>query len=185
MILRDAVLDIIQSVDVVKGRENILMDLADGVPYKFMAKDIFPKVKRVEYQIMYDQQVIDAEEGKLLIKTRPNALSLSEFFAVANTYPKGSTEYNDVFDLAARLFPDDAVANINAAAVALTKKDTKRARKYLERFATLPAASCNMGILNLLEGNLDKAEVYLEMASASGVVQAADALEYIRNTKKK
>jgi len=106
-------------------------------------------------------------------------LTLGEFFALASTYPKGSTEYNDVFDLAARLFPDSPEANINAAAVALTRGDTERAHKYLERFSTLPQASCNMGILYLLEGNREKAEVYLALAKAGGVKQAADALEYL------
>lgn len=71
-------------------------------------------------------------------------LRLNELFAVAGSYPKGSTEYNDVLDLTARLFPDSPEANINAAAVALTKGETAKARRYLERFATMPIAYNNM-----------------------------------------
>ena len=37
-----------------------------------------------------------------------------------------------MLDLAARLFPDSPEANINAAAVALTKGETAKARRYLE-----------------------------------------------------
>ena len=37
-----------------------------------------------------------------------------------------------------------------------------------------------MGILYLLEGNRDKAEVYLQMAAAAGVPQAKEALELLR-----
>ena len=111
---------------------------------------------------------------------KQRALRLNEFFAVAGSYPAGSTEYNDVLDLAARLFPDSPEANINAAAVALSKKELSRARGYLERFATLPMAYNNMGILCLLEGNRDKAEVYLTMAAAAGVEQAVKALEKLR-----
>ena len=38
----------------------------------------------------------------------------------------------------------------------------------------------NMGILCLLEGNRDKAEVYLTMAAAAGVEQAVKALEKLK-----
>lgn len=37
-----------------------------------------------------------------------------------------------------------------------------------------------MGILCLLEGNRDKAEVYLTMAAATGVEQAIKALEQLK-----
>jgi hypothetical protein len=183
MVLRDAVLDIVNSVDVVKGREKVLMGLSGGTPYKYLTEKIFPQVCRIEYEIKYSQENVDNSTGRLLLQTRPSSLNLTEFFAVANSYPKGSKEFNDVFDLAARLFPDSSEANINAAAVALTKKDTKLARKYLERFAILPAAYNNMGLLNLLEGNRDKAEVYLQMADAAGVQQAKTILLYLKNNK--
>ena len=96
------------------------------------------------------------------------------------SYPKGSNEYNDAFDLAARLFPDSPEAAINAAAVALSKRDVKKARAYLEKYATLPLAYNNMGILYLLEGNRDKAEVYFQMAAAAGVGEAREALSFLR-----
>lgn len=153
------------------------MDLADGKPYKYLAEKIFPGVMRVEYEIEYTREPLDTVESLRLFKAGgQRALKLDEFFAVAGSYPAGSTEYNDVLDLAARLFPDSPEANINAAAVALTRGDTRKARQYLERFATLPQAYNNMGVLYLLEGNRDKAEVYLTMAAAAGVQQAKKAL---------
>ena len=177
MPLRDATLDIISSVELVKGRERVLKDLASGIPYKYISEKVFPQVCRLEYEVEYNQESLDTATALLLLKTRPQALRLSEFYAIANSYPKGSQEYNDVFDIAARLFPNNPQANINAAAVALTKRDAKLARKYLERFTTLPAAYKNMGLLYLLEGNKDKAEVYLQMAAAAGVSQAKIALK--------
>lgn len=181
MLFRDATLDLINNVDVSKGRERMLLALADGNPYKYLVDKVFPSVMRVEYTVDYTRQPLDAAESLRMFRMGGGrALTLNEFFAMAGLYPAGSTEYNDVLDLAARLFPDSPEANINAAAVALTKKDTRRARKYLERFATLPMAYNNMGILCLLEGNRDKAEVYLTMAAAAGVEQAKKALKSIR-----
>lgn len=176
MMFREATLDIINNVDVDKGRERMLQELADGKPYRYLVDKIFPAVRRIDYKIAYTRRQLDAAESRKLFQTNSRALNLSEFFAVANSYPSGSMEYNDALDLAARLFPDSPEANINAAAVALTKKDTVRARHYLSRFATLPMAYNNMGILCLLEGNRDKAEVYLQMAAANGVEQAKEAL---------
>lgn len=181
MMFRDATLDLIDNVEIAKGRERMLMSLADGKPYRYLSEKIFPAVMRVDYRIEYTRKPLDTAESLQLLRSgKQRALRLSDFFAVAGSYPAGSTEYNDVLDLAARLFPDSPEANINAAAVALSKKELSKARGYLERFATLPLAYNNMGILCLLEGNRDKAEVYLTMAAAAGVEQAAKALEKLR-----
>lgn len=184
MSLREAVTDIINTVDITKGRERMLQDLGDGIPYKYLLDHVFPRVKRLEYAISYTRHGLNTAESRRLFETGSHSLKLSEFFAVALSYPKGSTEYNDALDLAARLFPESPEAAINAASVALARKDTKRARTYLEPYATLPAAYNNMGILYLLEGNRDKAEVYLQMAAAAGVDEAKQALEHLTDKEK-
>jgi len=184
MPLRDAVMDLINTVDQNRGRERMLIDLADGTSYRYLVGRIFPRVKRVEYSISYTQHRLDTAEGRRLFEMGSRSLKLSEFFAVAMSYPKGSNEYNDAFDLAARLFPDSPEASINAAAVALSKRDVKKARTYLSKYETLPPAYNNMGILYLLEGNRDKAEVYLQMAAANGVKEAKEALAYLRGQHK-
>ncbi|MBP1614031.1 MAG: hypothetical protein H6Q13_1479 [Bacteroidetes bacterium] len=184
MNLREAVSDIINSVEPIKGRERMLMELGDGMPYRYLQSSIFPKVKRLSYSINYTRKSVDASEGRRLFETGSRSLRLSEFFAVAMSYPKGSTEYNDAMDLTARLFPDSPEAAINAAAVALSKRDTTKAHAYLDKYATLPAAYNNTGILYLLEGNRDKAEVYLQMATAAGVREAGEALEYLKKQPK-
>ena len=68
------------------------------------------------------------------------------------SYKAGTREFDDVMDLAARLFPDNAEANINAAAVALTRNDTPLARKYLERWQTDPKAYNNMSNADDVDG---------------------------------
>ena len=183
MPLEHAVTDIISTVDLTKGRERVLMDLAGGSPYRYLQDRIFPRVRRVEYAISYSQHRLDTAEGRRLFELGSRSLKLSEFFNVAMSYPKGSNEYNDALDLAARLFPDSPEAAINAAGVALSKHDLKKAHAYLDRYATLPAAYNNMGILYLLEGNRDKAEVYLQMAAAAGVAEAAKALKLVIDNK--
>ena len=106
---------------------------------------------------------------------KPEAFSVADFCRLAEAHAVGSAEFNDLMDLAGRLYPDSPVACINAAGVALLRRDTERARKYL------PEAGCNMGILCLLEGDRGKAEVYLSLAQAGGSVPAGRALRFLQS----
>ncbi|MEG2594560.1 MAG: DUF3575 domain-containing protein [Bacteroides sp.] len=47
------VLRIIEQTDIMKGREKQLMELAAGVPYRYMAEHMFPQLRRVECLIEY------------------------------------------------------------------------------------------------------------------------------------
>jgi hypothetical protein len=181
MLFRESVLDVIGSVDITQGRERMLMQFADGVPYRYLRDRIFPQVPRVNYEIAYTRAPLGLEASRDILSAGSSSLSVTEFYTVANSYPRGSTEYNDMLDLSARLFPDNAEANINAAAIALAKKDTQRARRYLEQFSANPAAFNNLGVLYMLEGNRDKAEVYLQMAATNGVEEARRALAQLKN----
>ena len=53
MMFREAALDLIGSVDMDKGRERMLMKLADGKPYRYLAEKIFPEVMRVDYSPIF------------------------------------------------------------------------------------------------------------------------------------
>ncbi|MDR3118126.1 MAG: DUF3868 domain-containing protein [Mediterranea sp.] len=181
MIFREAVLDVINTVDVTQGRERMLMQFANGVPYKYLRERIFQQVPRVNYEIAYTRATLGLEDSRRVLAAGSSSLTVTELYTVANIYQRGSTEYNDMLDLSARLFPDNAEANINAAAIALAKKDTQRARRYLEQFSANPAAFNNLGVLYMLEGNRDKAEVYLQMAASNGVEEARRALTQLKN----
>ena len=81
----------------------MLMSFADGKPYKYLMEKIFPEVMRVDYRIEYTRKPLGAAESLELLRSgKQRALHLNEFFAVAGSYPMGSTEYNDILDLAAR-----------------------------------------------------------------------------------
>lgn len=179
MSLKDAVCNIIRAVEVVNGRENEIKLLDHGVPYRFMQAAIFPRVCRVEYTLTVRRRSLDAESGILMLKNNPSQMSLSDLYAVAQNYNVGSREFNDIIDLSARLFPESAEAGINAAGVALIRGDVKLARKYLSRRMTDSRAYNNIGVMYMMAGNRDKAEVYLNMAKAQGVSQADEAMKQL------
>lgn len=77
---RVEVLEIIDKVDIFKGREKKLMDLNGGVPYRSMLKELFPLLRRVEIVVEYDlhriieeryqRKLTDAEFKEILARER-------------------------------------------------------------------------------------------------------------------
>lgn len=180
MKLKAAVLDIIKTVPVVKGREDELRMLGDGAPYSFMKHYIFPEAERIQFVAK-----LEKSSGNMVSNYNDSEqnVSLRSMYATAQEFKVGSREFNDMMDLMARLFPDNAVANINAAGVALLRKDLPLAEKYLSKWTTDARAYCNLGVLYMLQGDFAKAEVYLQMAESAGVSQASAALNYLHCIK--
>ena len=177
---RDEVLAIINSNDDPDVKEAKLKKLQGGVPYRYVLNEIFPSLRRSDYRIDYVVREFTVEEGREIIKTRPQQLSLSEMFAVANSYEIGSDDYNNVFEIAVRMFNTDPVANLNAANIAIAKGDYTLAGKYLAKAGDSPEAVHARGVLYLIEGNLDAAKPLLEKAKAAGVPEAVDNLKELQ-----
>ena len=184
MKLRGAVLDIIRTVDVTTGREDELKMLGDGSPYSFMQHYIFPEVCRIKYTAVFQRQSKEAGSANTTFNDNPRSMSLSQMYVTANNFRIGSKEFNDIMDLSARLFPDNAEANINAAGSALIRGNISKAQQYLKDWETDPRAYNNIGVMYMIQGNLAKADVYLKMAQAEGVEQASKVLEYLHNIEK-
>ncbi|MDR2979161.1 MAG: DUF3868 domain-containing protein [Bacteroidales bacterium] len=174
---RSGVLDIINGSDEADVKERKLRALDGGAAYRYVLAEHFPALRRTEYKINYTVRGFSVEEGREIIKTRPQHLSLNEMFAVANTYQPGSREYNDIFEVAVRMYPSDPVANLNAANIAISKKDYPTAKRYLANAGNSPQAIHAKGVLALAEGQLNEAERLLKQAQSGGVREAAANLE--------
>lgn len=177
---KEPVLAIIEHVGILEGRERRLMDLYGGVPYRYMLREMFPSLRRVLCRVNYAVKNFDVEEAKEVIKTRPQNLSLNEMYTVANTYEPGTQEFNDIFETAVRLYPNDPTAQVNAAVAALGRGDTVSAARYLGKVNAkmrIPEYDNAKGVLEMLRGEYDRAESYLQAASDAGVEAAARNLE--------
>ena len=164
----------IQNLDTKEYRIKAL----DGNMYKQLLRDCYPGLRRTDYVIHYTVRPYSIEEAKALLKTRPQHLSLEEMYLVAQTYEEGSEEFNEVFDIAVRMYPEDPIANINAAAMELKRGNVDQAVRYLERSDKASAAGQNnQGVYHLLKGELDKAESCFNKAKELGSAQADANLE--------
>jgi tetratricopeptide (TPR) repeat protein len=173
---KDEALEIIRTTDIFDGREKKMMLLQGGNPYRQMKENLFPKLRRVEFSLNYMIKPFSIEEGKEMININPSFLSLNEIYLIANSYDKESPEFKNVFDIAVRLYPNNPVANINAAAVALEAKETTTAKRFLGKVKDQKDAWNNLGVLYLLEGEYEKAKEYFEKAKAAGIPEAAHNL---------
>mgnify|MGYP002520634413 FL=1 len=108
--------------------------------YRHIMSDIYPRLRHSDYTVTYTVRPFDVEEAKEILKTKPQQLSLQEMYLVAQTYEPGSPEFNEVFDIAVRLFPDDPTANLNAACTELQKGNLQAAEKYLAKAGHSKAA---------------------------------------------
>ena len=183
---KNEVLDIIQDIPIEKGRETKLMQLRGGVPYRYLLKNVFPSLRVAICKVNYEIKNFNVDEAKEVIKRRPQNLSLNEMFLVANTYPKGSQEFIDVFETAVRMYPDSEIANMNAATAALSRNDLISAERYLKKMESQeywPEYNNAMGILTLLKGDYELAEEYLNKARELGLDVATDNLEELAKKK--
>lgn len=156
----------------------------DKQMYHVIMRDCYPALRHTDYVIHYTVRPYSVEEAKELLKTRPQLLSLEEMYLVAQTYEEGSEDFNEVFDIAVRMYPHDPIANINAAAMELKRGNVDQAVRYLERSDKASAAAQNnQGAYHLLKGELDKAEACFQKAKELGSAQAEANLEEV--TKKR
>ncbi len=183
---KEQILSIIGNVGLFDGRERQLMALDGGAIYSRMKTELFPELRRVEYTLEYTVIPFTIEKGKEVIKTRPGDLSLNEMFLIANTYQPGSEAFNEVFEIAARIFPDSDVANINAATIALNRKDADSAARYLAKVKTQDAAYWNnLGLLQWLQGDKAAAAESFAKAGTLGEANAAELNRHLQTTTDK
>lgn len=161
---RKAALDIISRYGIFNGRERHLMNLQGGIPYKNMLRNLFPRLRRIEITVSYRVKAVGSDEAANLIYTHADLLSLEEIYEVASYYRPGTDQYREIYEIAAYHFPDDVVANVNAASAVMLTGDLISAWEYLRKVEADPRAWNNIGVLTLMEGNPEGAAVWFRKA---------------------
>ena len=155
---KEELLSIIWNNDVFEGRENALRELRNGEPYQYMEQHLFPLLCRFCCSITYSVHPFDREKGKQILKISPEQLSLDGLYRIACTYKPYTPTFNEIINLAVRLYPDSAIANLNAAAVALKLENASSAEKYLQQVEEDTSEYLNnKGVLYLIRGDYTKA----------------------------
>ena len=143
--------------------------------YRFLLETVYPGLRHSDYTIEYTiRQFSNTDEIRATMATAPQKLSLNEMFLLAQSLEPGSDEYNEVFETAVRMYPNDETANLNAANSAMQRNDLSNAEKYLSKAGTSGEAEYARGVLSALKGEYDKALAHIESATAAGIGDTQD-----------
>lgn len=153
--------------------------------YKIILADVYPALRHSDYKVKYSiRTYTDIEELKRVFVSSPERLRPVDFSRIAATYPVDSQEYKDVFMKAVEIYPDDELANLNAANIALERGDAASASRYLLKAGDSPEAIYTRGALAAQSGDLDRASRYMELAAGRGLDVAAVELGRLQSQMK-
>ena len=133
------VLDIIGQTPEPDARAAKIQAIDGGKIYNALLQEVYPKLRLVEYTVSYTVVPFSVEQGREIIKTRPDKMNHNEMYQVAASYGEGSDEYNRIIRMIAARFPGDRIANNNAAIVAWETGDYDAMRVYLKRLEEIKA----------------------------------------------
>lgn len=171
--------EILQIIDLdeqdMDAKEHRIARFVGTDTYRFLLNECYPALRHSDYVVAYTVRGFSVDETRELIHTRPQQLSLQEIYNLAQTYEPGSEEFNYAFQVAAVMFPDDPTANLNAAAMEIQRGgELAAAKKYLEKAdPNVGETMNNLGIIALMENDLNTAEKYFNRAKEAGI-QAAE-----------
>ncbi len=173
---REQIIDIINNTPDINRRKNAIRALSGGKTYNRLLAEVYPLLRRNEYTIEYEVRGFNVEEATEIFPTRPQLLSLEELFMIANQYEHDSDEYKQVFDVAARIYPDSPIAQFNAGVMEIENGSYNTAIRRLERFDT-PDTLNNLGVAYWHKGEYDTAKDYFVRAVEAGSPQAKHNLD--------
>ncbi len=176
---RDAILEIIRGTLAPDAKEwKIKSTYPDD--YRFLLDNVYPALRHSDYAVKYEVRAYtDVDQIKRLLSTSPQKLSLEEMYMAAQHMEPGSDEYNETFEIAVRMYPDDPTANLNAANTAMSRGDMKNASRYLAKAGSTPEATYARGMYAAIEGDWHAARMLLESALDMGIESAREALRQI------
>ena len=152
--------------------------------YRYLLKNCYPALRHSDYTIEYEvKSYADPKEIEKVLHTAPQNLSLEEFYILAQTYESGSDAFNDLFETAVRMYPNDPVANLNAANSAILRKDYRGALRFLEKAGDMPEAVYARGALEVYMEDCEAAKPYLMEAKKLGVEKAEEVLTEISKNR--
>ncbi|MBR1871593.1 MAG: DUF3868 domain-containing protein [Bacteroidales bacterium] len=172
---KDKILAVIDG-DLAPDKKEAKLKSSFPKDYKYLLNNVFPTLRRTDYKVSYTvRSYSTVEEVREILATRPWNLSIEEFFLASQGMEPGTPEFNNVFATAARVYPFDEVANINAANAFMSAGDLDRAQKYLNRTGDSAVARYTKGVFHALDGDFEKALELFSGAEKDGLGEASQA----------
>ena len=171
---KDVILRVLSMYEDPQEREQQIRNMSAG--FRELADGILPELRRSRLIINYETIGRSDEQIEQQYKDDAAKLSADELLYLA-TFDKTPAEQEAIYTKATQIYDKDYRAYNNLAALALAKGDKATAQKYAEKAASLgsdtPEAQANMGLLALVNGNVQDAERAISKSANSENVKAA------------
>ena len=178
---KDAILEIIRR-DEDPDRKESRIKTNFPEQYKHLLAECYPALRHSDYTIYYSvRRYNDPAEIESIMNTEPQKLSLEEFYILAQTYESGSAELDELWEVAVRMYPNDEIANFNAANSAMDKGDFERAERYLNKAGDRPEVHYSRGCIEILKQEYEASLDHLYKAQEAGVAEATAVIEAAEN----
>ncbi len=147
--------------------------------YKFLLDSIYPALRHSDYTVNYRiRTFVDIEELKRVYASDPSKLRPIDFQRIAVTFPEGSTQRDDVFLTASKIYPMDPEAALNAANVYIKRGEPGLAAERLRYAGDTPEANFTRATLAGVNGDFDRSLDLFKTAAKADYQPADD--EYKR-----
>ena len=171
---KDVILRVLSMYEDPQEREQQIRNMSAG--FRELADGILPELRRSRLIINYETIGRSDEQIEQQYKDDAAKLSADELLYLA-TFNKTPAEQEAIYTKATQIYDKDYRAYNNLAALVLAKGDKAAAQKYAEKAASLgsdtPEAQANMGLLALVNGNVQDAERAISKSANSENVKAA------------
>lgn len=126
--------------------------------------DWFPQLRCTKFTINTRLKPLPDEDLCKVIKTTPQLLSLNQIYRVAKCYAEGSEEFHYAMAMALKYYPDEEVANLNGAVLAINDGNLTRAAELLAKAGNSPEAENARGVLCVNNDDLEAAARHFDNA---------------------
>jgi len=144
--------------------------------FSVLADEILPQLRRSRLTANVEIIGKSDEEISKLAASNPKSLNIEELLYAA-TLTKDLASKENIYKAATQLFPSDVRAFNNLGAIEFQRGNLSGAESMLSKALSLgasPQANLNMGLVNMANGNLDKAQQFL--GNAAGLPQAGSLM---------
>lgn len=136
------------------AKEELLKRVGGGEPYRWLLQYVYPGLRHTDYIIEYKIRPFSVEKGRKLIYSHPEGLSLEEMYKVAMSYDQGTENWLDALLIAARRYPNNQTANLNAACGCVITKRLNDAKAYLKKAGDTYETRYVANVIRAMEGDV-------------------------------
>lgn len=152
-------LDVIDSNREPDEKNDALKRVGGGEPYRWLLAHVYPGLRHTDYIIEYVVREYPTKDARRLIYTHPEALSVEEMYRVALSYSEEEDGYYEALTIAANQYPQDPVANLNAACACVKVHRLRDAKEYLKKAGDTEEARYVQNVILAMEGKRPWKEV--------------------------